>query len=171
MESKYKLKKDTIQIWTDGGCRFDSSEGGVKPDSVSGYAVLMKFNGHEKLLGEAELGRTNSYMELKAVLEGLRALRKFGYPVEIYSDSMYVVNPLNKGWYKKWSWNGWKTASGKDVSYTEIWQEIIKFWNSIPEITIHHVPGHSGIRDNERVDDHVNELMDALEEEIRERRI
>lgn len=167
MDAKYKYKKDTIQIWTDGGCRFDSSKGGVKPDSISGYAVLLKFNGKELLLGKAELGRTNSYMELKAVLEGLRALRKFGYPVEIYTDSMYVANPLKKGWYKKWLWNGWKTASGKDVKYQEMWIEIIKFWNNIPEITIQHVPGHAGVKNNERVDNHVNVLMDELEEGLK----
>lgn len=167
MDNKYKCEKDTIQIWTDGGCRFDSSEGGVKDDSISGYAVLLKFNGNEKLLGEAKLGKTNSYMELKAVLEGLRALRKFGYPVRIYTDSMYVANPLKKGWYKKWLWNGWKTSSGKDVKYQEMWIEIIQFWDSIPDITIEHVPGHSGVKNNERVDDHVNMLMDELEREVK----
>lgn len=168
MDGSYKYEKDTIQIWTDGGCRFDSSEGGVRPDSVSGYAVYMQFNGHEKLFGEAELGKTNSYMELYAVLQGLRALRKFGYPVRIYTDSMYVANPLNKGWYKKWFFNGWKTASGKDVKYVELWKEIIKFWKNIPDIDIIHVPGHTGIENNEKVDTHVNVLMDELEEELKQ---
>lgn len=167
MIGEVRREEDIIRIWTDGGCRFDSSEGGVKGDSVSGYATLLKFNGHEKLLGEAELGRTNSYMELYAVLVGLRSLRNFGHQVIIFTDSMYVVNPLKKGWYKKWQLNGWKTASGKPVKYKELWKEIIAFWNNIPEIDIEHVPGHSGIVDNERVDSHLNVLMDELERELK----
>lgn len=167
MGCKYKYEEDTIHIWTDGGCRFDSSEGGVKPDSTSGYAVFMKYNEHEILFGEAELGKTNSYMELFAVLAGLRALRTPDIPVRIYSDSMYVVNPLNKGWYRIWEGNGWKTSSGKCVKYQQIWQELIEIWNQIPDAEIQHVLGHSGVHYNEKVDTHVNVLMDELEAELK----
>lgn len=156
-------EEEYIRIWTDGACRFDSSKGGVAHDDISGYAVLIKFNGEERIFGEAKLGATNSLMELTAVLEGLRAIRNFGYPVRIFSDSMYVVSPLRQGWYRKWQRNGWKTSSGSEVKHRDIWEELISFWSNFSDIEIHHVKGHSGIVDNERVDSYVNKLMDELE--------
>lgn len=158
--------KDSVQIWTDGGCRFDSSIG-VQKDSISGYAALIVFNGKEEMIGRAELGRSNSYMELYAILEGLRNLHTYEYPINIYTDSMYVANPLDKGWYKIWFDNGWKTSSGKPVKNQELWEELIEIWHTIPDVDIHHVYAHSGIKDNERVDNYVNYLMDDLENDIK----
>lgn len=152
-----------IEIWTDGGCRFDSSKGSVKPTDSSAYASLLIYKNHEKEVSGGALGKTNSYMEVRAVLEGLRQLKRYDIPVTLYTDSMYVVNTLGKQWYLGWAMNGWRTSSNKEVKHKELWEEIVSIWDKLRIARVEHVKGHSGVENNERVDLLVNYEMDALE--------
>ena len=90
--------------------------------------------------------------ELKAVIEGLRALKKRCL-VELYSDSSYVLQGLQK-WVAGWKRNGWMRKEGskkKPVKNVELWQELDQLVAS-HEVTFHHVRGHSGHPENERCD-------------------
>ena len=62
-------------------------------------------------------------MELQAVIEALRAL-KYPCKIELHSDCSYVVSAFNQGWLSNWKKNGWRTASGSEVSNRDLWEEL-----------------------------------------------
>lgn len=94
---------------------------------------------------------TNNHCELTAVLEGLRRIDP-ATPVEIYTDSMYVINPFNKGWLVNWQKNNWKTASkNTEVANKALWVELSNLVKG-RTLTWHWVKGHSGDVYNEMAD-------------------
>ena len=93
---------------------------------------------------------TNNEMELKAVVEALKEVAPKKVPVEIYTDSKYVVEGA-KGWVFGWAKNGWVTKAKTDVLNKDLWQELLPLLGKL-EIDWHKVPGHVGIVGNERAD-------------------
>jgi ribonuclease HI len=89
-------------------------------------------------------------MELRAVIEGLRALKRPSR-VRIQSDSAYVVNAHRKGWIGNWQRNGWKTAARKPVENQDLWLDLLAA-EGPHEITWELVKGHAGHELNERAD-------------------
>ena len=76
---------------------------------------------------------TNNRMELMAVIEGLKALKKNDMPVKIYSDSQYVVKAIEEGWLKNWIKTNFKggkknkdlwTAYHESITTTEIYTHL-----------------------------------------------
>ena len=143
-ESKEALR--TVQLYTDGACSGNPGPGGwafIVRDRVT----LKELEGSG---GMAET--TNNQMEMKAVIEGLRALTR-PCRVELYSDSSYVLNGL-KSWMAGWKKNGWKRKDGKrwePVKNVEYWIELDEAIQS-HQMSYHHVKGHSGHPENERCD-------------------
>ncbi len=91
-------------------------------------------------------------MELKAVIEGLRALKKRCH-VDLYSDSKYVLQGL-ESWMHGWKRNGWMRREGKQlkpVKNVELWKELDRL-AQLHDVKFHHVRGHSGHLENERCD-------------------
>jgi ribonuclease HI len=91
-------------------------------------------------------------MELKAVIEGLKALSR-PCRVSLYSDSNYVLNGL-KEWMPNWKKNNWRRKSGsrwEEVKNADLWKELDSL-QSIHKISFHHIKGHSGHPENERCD-------------------
>lgn len=164
---KFKPKNSSdnkIHIYTDGGCRSKAKKGETVSDKDrSAYAYFLRWGGHEKLFGEAEFGRTNNYMELKAVIEALKALKDASYPVVVYSDSAYVVNSINNNWMLGWKRKGWLKGDGKAPVNVELWKELDALISNFPFLEFQHVKGHNGNEGNELVDSHLNKLMDELE--------
>ena len=131
-----------VVLTTDGACLGNPGPGG--------WAALLRFVDHEKLLTGGETDTTNNRMELSAVIHGLRGLKQ-ACEVKIVTDSKYVMNAFVEGWFKNWERNGWKTAAKKPVKNQDLWQELAD------EIDKHRiewkwVKGHAGHDDNERVD-------------------
>ena len=94
---------------------------------------------------------TNNRMELQSVLEGLKRFRP-DTPLEVVSDSAYVVNCFNQGWWKKWQRNNWYATSGP-VKNVELWQAILAIMKvRTAPILWTHVRGHQGNKWNEHVD-------------------
>jgi len=125
-----------VLLFSDG-----SSLGNPGP---GGWCALLRYGEHEKILKGSEPHTTNNRMELRAVIEGLRALKE---PCEVwlYSDSSYVVNAI-KEWLPKWRAKGFKGVKNPDL-----WQEFIEV--SAPHrLNPHWVRGHSGHRENELCD-------------------
>jgi ribonuclease HI len=62
---------------------------------------------------------TNQQMELTAALKARMAVQG---PIEIVSDSTYVVNCFKQRWYEKWRTNGWRNSGGTPVTSSTNWQ-------------------------------------------------
>lgn len=153
-----------IQLYTDGGNRNTGNVkgGSVRPTDKSAWAALLLYDGHKKLLAGADYGRTNNSMEITAVIEGLRAIKKPELPVDVFSDSAYVVNTMNEQWWVNWQKSGWQ-KKGKPVINAELWQallaQIARF--KTPPV-FHKVKGHATNLHNNEVDAALNKAMDQL---------
>lgn len=146
-----------VHLFTDGACRGNPGPGG--------WAYLLRHLPTEKEMegsgGEPET--TNNRMELKGVIEGLKALRR-SCKVEVFTDSEYVRQGLT-AWMKKWKANGWRRKVKNDykpVKNVELWQELDELVQR-HEIKFTRVAGHSGHPENDRCD----ELAVAAAEEQR----
>jgi ribonuclease HI len=92
-------------------------------------------------------------MELRATVEALEAARDFPGPVELYTDSTYVIRGITQ-WVWAWRKKEWKTAAGKDVSNPDLWKDLVRVSSARkPKVEWHYVRGHVGTPGNERVDE------------------
>lgn len=168
MDYKVKIehnKKDNaIQIYTDGANRNTGNDKGshVKPTDKAAYGYYMEYQGLEKEEVFTGYGYTNNYCELMAFYSALKALKRFDLPVRIYSDSAYVVNSINKEWYKGWRAKGWTKKGG--LVNSENWKETIELFEKFNFISVIKVKGHSNNENNNHVDEILNEAMDNMEE-------
>jgi len=83
-----------IQIYTDGAAKGNPGPGG--------YGIVMRFNDKQKTISEGFRLTTNNRMELLAVIVALEKVTVNTYPIEIYSDSKYVIDSITKGWVNNW---------------------------------------------------------------------
>lgn len=142
-----------IIIYTDGGSRGNGSE-----DSVGGWGVILSYKGYVKELYEGERNATNNQMELKGVINGLKALKTTDVPVRLHCDSAYVVNGINK-WVAGWKRNRW-TKKGGEIKNLELWKELDRLVTMQLDLEIIKVKAHVGIELNERADELANLAMD-----------
>ncbi|MBB2957671.1 ribonuclease HI [Pseudoclavibacter helvolus] len=140
-----------VVMYTDGACKGNPGPGG--------WGVWLKSGDHERELFGGELNTTNNRMELKAVIEGLSALKK-PCNVALYLDSQYVRKGITE-WIKGWKAKGWKTASKQPVKNAELWKELDALVeDSGHTIEWRWVKGHSGDVGNERADMLANKGVD-----------
>ncbi|MGM0518666.1 MAG: ribonuclease HI [Campylobacterota bacterium] len=130
-----------INLYSDGSALGNPGPGG--------WGTILEFNGNEKELGGGDEYTTNNKMELKGVIEGLKALKQ-PCEVHIISDSTYVVKGINQ-WLENWVKNSWRNSSKKPVKNIELWQEYLKV-SKIHKIAATWVKGHDGHEHNERCD-------------------
>ena len=128
-------------MFTDGACKGNPGPGG--------WGVLLRAPGHEKELFGGEPLTTNNRMELTAVIEGLRALKR-PCEVELYLDSQYVRQGITE-WIHGWKAKGWRTASRQPVKNVELWQRLDQLL-ATHQVKYTRVAGHSGHTENDRVD-------------------
>lgn len=131
-----------VEMWTDGACAGNPGPGG--------WAAILRSGPHEKELAGGEPHTTNNRMELRAVVEGLRALRRPS-SVKVVTDSSYVAQAWNAGWLDRWQRNGWRTGEKKDVLNRDLWEELLAV--AAPHtVVFERVRGHAGHELNERAD-------------------
>ncbi len=130
-----------INLYSDG-----SSLGNPGP---GGWGTILEYKGNEKELSGVQNNTTNNQMELKGVIEGLKALKE-PCDVHIISDSTYVVKGINE-WLNSWIEKDWKNATKKPVKNVELWQEYVKV-SKRHKIKATWVRGHAGHKHNERCD-------------------
>ena len=131
-----------IEVFTDGACSGHPGAGG--------WGVILRYGEIEKELSGGEENTTNNRMELTAVIEALKALKK-ECDITIYTDSRYVMDGVQE-WMPNWKLNGWKTTNKKSpVKNVEQWQ-ILDSLLSKHKIKWVWVKGHNGHPENERVD-------------------
>jgi len=128
-----------ITVYTDGACSGNPGPGG--------YAAVLLYKEHEKVISGGEAETTNNRMELKAVIEGLKAIKNKDIPVEVFTDSTYVQKGITE-WIENWKKKNWKKVKNIDL-----WQELDREKSEFKSIKFFHVKGHSGNIYNEKCDE------------------
>lgn len=132
---------DVIEIYTDGACSGNPGKGG--------WGAVLLYREHKKEISGYQESTTNNQMELKAAIEGLKAIKKSS-KIIIHTDSKYVMEGITN-WIEGWKKNGWKTSHKKPVKNVELWQELDLFVSK-HEVSWKWVKGHSGNKYNEIAD-------------------
>ena len=132
-----------ITIYTDGACSGNPGPGG--------WAAILEYNGREKELSGGEAHTTNNRMELTAVIEALKALKE-GCEVDLYSDSKYVIDALEKGWVYNWRRNNWVKSDKKPALNSDLWEALLGEM-ARHKVKLHWVKGHASNPKNNRCDE------------------
>lgn len=133
-----------VDAYTDGACSGNPGPGG--------YAVILRWNGHERELSKGYRRTTNNRMEIRAVIAALESLTE---PCElvVHSDSQYVVNAVQQGWAKKWRANGWMRNRKEEALNPDLWGRLLDLLErSGHKVRFVWVRGHAGHDENERAD-------------------
>ena len=132
----------TVTIYTDGACSGNPGPGGC--------GTILEYNGRELELSGGEENTTNNRMELTAVIEGLKRLKE-PCVVELYSDSKYVVDALEKGWAAGWQKRGWVKSDKKPALNPDLWEQLLEL-TARHNLRCHWVKGHGENPRNNRCD-------------------
>ena len=134
--------KKQVTIYTDGACSGNPGPGG--------WGCILMYNQHKKESSGGAADTTNNRMEITAALEALKLLKE-PCQVDLYTDSAYLCNALEKRWLETWSKNGWKTASKSNVENQDLWKELL-IQLQRHDIQFHKVKGHADNEFNNRCD-------------------
>lgn len=134
---------DKVIIYTDGACNGNPGPGG--------WGSILMMGENRKEISGGKKDTTNNVMELTAVIEALKLLKR-PCKVDLYSDSAYVVNAFLQNWILGWIKNGWKNSSKEEVKNKELWQELFSL-TKIHDVTFHKVKGHADNEYNNRCDE------------------
>lgn len=134
---------EEVTIYTDGACSGNPGPGG--------WGSILMMGENKKEISGGSANTTNNIMELTAVIESLKMLKR-PCKVNIYSDSAYVVNAFVQKWIYGWMKKGWKTASNEPVKNKELWQELYEL-TKVHDVTFNKVKGHADNEFNNRCDE------------------
>ena len=132
-----------IILYTDGACSGNPGPGG--------WAAILEYNGTEKMISGGEESTTNNRMELTAVIQALLALKE-PCVVELYSDSKYVIDALEKGWLYGWQKKGWVKSDKKPALNVDLWEQLLPLIDR-HQVHYHWVKGHASNAKNNRCDE------------------
>lgn len=130
----------SLIVYTDGACSGNPGPGGWAW-AIHGGAWATGADAHT----------TNQRMEIAAALEAVRANSG---PLEIVSDSTYVVKCFNDRWWQGWHKRGWKNSKGDAVANRDLWEPFIELVRARGDVTFRWVKGHGS--------DPMNDLVDRL---------
>jgi len=140
-----------VQIYSDWWARPNPGPGA--------YGVILKFWDIQKELSWFEEHTTNNRMELTWAIKWLEELKE-SCKVDLYTDSSYVVNGIEKWWAKKWKENNWLKSDKKKAENSDLWEKLL---NQIQKhkVNFHWVKGHNWHKENERCDElATNEILE-----------
>lgn len=140
-----------VTIYSDGACKGNPGRGG--------WGAVLVAGTNEKELFGGEANTTNNRMELTAVIEALRALKR-RCVVKVYTDSQYVQKGISE-WLPGWKARGWKTAEKKPVKNADLWQ-VLDTLAQQHDVSWHWVRGHNGHPGNERADALANRGVESI---------
>jgi ribonuclease HI len=133
---------EPVVVYTDGACSGNPGPGG--------WAWAVAPTGLPQASG-GEARSTNQRMEIRAVLEAVRALSG---PLMVVSDSTYVVNCFRDRWYEGWIRRGWVNSKRQPVANRDLWEPLVELVLARGDVSFRWVKGHSG--------DLMNDLVDAM---------
>lgn len=135
-----------IKIYTDGSC--------LKNPGKGGWGIVIQLpDGQLEEYSQGYRLTTNSRMEMYAILMALKYAEKNShYETQIYSDSNFIVQAIEKDWVSNWKNKGWKKTKNEPVANVDIWKSIYPLVKKLG-VKINKVKAHSGIELNESVDE------------------
>lgn len=131
-----------VTIYTDGACSGNPGPGG--------YGAILMYGEHRLELSGGEAMTTNNRMELMGVIAALKALKR-PCTVDLYTDSQYVVNAVEKGWARRWQANGWMRTKRDKALNVDLWQTLLELME-VHQVRFHWVKGHAENPYNNRCD-------------------
>lgn len=128
-----------VHIYTDGSSRGNPGPGG--------YGIVLESKGFPtKELSKGFFKTTNNRMELMAVVEALKVLKRDDLEVSIFSDSKYVVDSVEKKWVF-----GWQKKNFVGKKNPDLWKEFLPLYLKIKPKLVW-IKGHNDHPQNERCD-------------------
>lgn len=148
------------RIYTDGS--YD------KERNVGGWAIVIADHQGLKIISDIKQDTTNNQMELIAVLKALEyAVRKHLKDIEVITDSMYVLNGVQK-YAEVWKKNNWVGLSGEQIKYKSEWEGILIMLESLNEnnftVKFSKIKSHNGNSLNELADIEARKIVKAYKE-------
>ena len=144
--------KKQVTIYTDGACSGNPGPGG--------WGCVLMYKEHRMESSGSAEDTTNNRMEITAALEALKLLKE-PCQVDLYTDSAYLCNALEKKWLETWSRNGWKTASKSNVENQDLWKELL-IQLQRHDVKFHKVKGHADNEYNNRCDKLAREAVQRI---------
>lgn len=138
-----------IKIYTDGSSRGNPGPGG--------FGVILISGNHRKEISKGFKLTTNNRMELLAVIVGLEAIKNHDNVIDIYSDSKYVVESVEKKWVF-----GWEKKEFKDKKNPDLWKRFLAIYTK-HKVKFHWIKGHNAHPENERCDVLATEAADGFD--------
>ncbi len=142
---------ETVELFTDGACSGNPGPGG--------WGAILRWRGTEKELSGGEPATTNNRMEMEAVIQGLRSLKK-PTRVTVYTDSQYVQRGMSE-WLKQWKAKDFKIKGGGYRPNHDLWRALDELAH-IHKIHWKWVRGHNGHAENERADKLATDAAKAI---------
>ena len=136
------MRRKTVTVYTDGACSGNPGPGG--------WGAILRYGPHEKAISGGEAETTNNRMELTAAIMALQALNE-PCAVELYTDSRYLADALEKGWVYTWRRNGWRKPDKKPALNVDLWEQLLALLER-HEVRLHWVRGHADNEFNNRCD-------------------
>ena len=133
----------TVTIYPAGACAGTPGPGG--------WGAILQYGEFRKELSGGEPHTTNNRMELTGVITALEALKE-PCEVELYSDSKYVIDALQKGWAKGWRARGWIKSDKKPALNPDLWERLLALCE-LHTVRLHWVKGHADNPHNNRCDE------------------
>lgn len=131
----------TVDIYTDGACSGNPGPGG--------YGAVLKYGDITKEISGYAPDTTNNRMEMTAVVEALRQLKR-PCNVKLFTDSEYVMKGMTQ-WLPGWIKKNWMTSQKKPVLNRDLWEEILRL-SQKHRIEWKWIKGHNDHPENERCD-------------------
>jgi ribonuclease HI len=131
-----------VFVYADGACETNPGPGG--------YGVVLIYGKNRKELSGGYRLTTNNRMELMAAIKALETL-KTRCKVTLYSDSLYLVQAMTRGWAKRWRERSWKRSDGLPAANADLWEKLLEL-SQMHQVSFVWVKGHSGHPENEYCD-------------------
>ena len=131
-----------VEIYTDGACSKNPGEGG--------FGIVILYNNKRREFSGGFKLTTNNRMEIMAAIKALEILKE-PCIVDLYSDSKYLVDAVQKGWLAKWKKNNWMRDKNKKALNVDLWMRLDELLK-IHKVKFIWVKGHANNKENERCD-------------------
>jgi len=140
------MSLNNVIVYCDGAC-----SGNQYSTNKGGWGAIIQYNERHKEIYGGERNTTNQRMEITACVKALESIGPSYSDIDVYSDSAYLVNCINKKWYVNWQQNGWKNYKKQPVENKDLWEKLLVLLSQ-KRVTFTKVSGHSGLELNELAD-------------------